>query len=129
MNVKIIALALASSAALAGCSNGAEQIADLESKITEQKQMLTDTVSYFTTTISDMQFQMDSIQAELAKFTAAVSSGGSTKKGTTTPPPPAPTGKIDVTKKGGGDAPQIDVTKKGGGDSPKIDVTKKGGGN
>ncbi|MBI1193300.1 MAG: hypothetical protein GC205_09010 [Bacteroidetes bacterium] len=127
MKIQILALALGTTLAFSSCNSGADQIATLETQLTEQKQALVDTVAYFTTAMSDMQFQMDSINAELAKFTAVVASPGtSTKK----PAAPAkPTGEIDVTKKGGGDAPKIDVTKKGGGDAPKIDVTKKGGGN
>ncbi len=127
MNIKILALVLGASVALTGCNNGAKQIAELETQLSEQKQALTDTVAYFTTTISDMQFQLDSLNTELVKFTSAVSSPG--KKPATPAPAKTPTGQVDVTKKGAGDAPKVDVTKKGGGDAPKIDVTKKGGGN
>ena len=130
MKIQILALAFGTTLALTGCNSGADQIATLETQLTEQKQALTDTVAYFTTTLSEMQFQMDSINAELAKFTAAVSSPGTSSTPANKPAAPAkPAGEIDVTKKGGGDAPKIDVTKKGGGDAPKIDVTKKGGGN
>jgi|GEM_PF-1183500 len=130
MKIQILALAFGSAFALSSCNSGADQIATLETQLTEQKQALVDTVAYFTTTLSDMQFQMDSLNAELAKFTAVVASPGTSAAPTKKPAAPAkPTGEIDVTKKGGGDAPKIDVTKKGGGDAPKIDVTKKGGGN
>jgi len=126
MKFQFLALALGTTLAFSGCNNGADQIASLESQLTEQKQALTDTVAYFTTTLSEMQFQMDSINTELAKFTGTVTGAGSSTKKPAGPVKPA--GEIDVTKKGGGDVPKIDVNKKGGGDVPKIDVTKKGGG-
>ncbi len=128
MNSKLIILALSASVAFAGCSSGSEQVADLESQLKDSQEALADTIAYFNNTISDMQYQMDSMTMVLTTLMPATGSS-STKKPAAPAAPKTPAGQIDVTKKGGGDVPQIDVTKKGGGDEPKIDVTKKGGGN
>jgi hypothetical protein len=74
----------------------------------------------------------ESLQAELSKFSGAVSGGGTTPAAKTPPPPPKP-GTVDVSSKGKGTSePKVDVSKKGSAESkaeePKVDVSKKGKG-
>jgi hypothetical protein len=128
MKLRSLFIAISASALMAGCSSGdASQLTDLQTQLSEQKAALTDTITYYTNMISDLQGQVDSLSAALTALSTPASTSSSKKP--SPPPPPKPDGQIDVTKKGGGDAPKIDVTKKGAGDAPKIDVTKKGGGN
>jgi hypothetical protein len=129
MKKTIGTLAITAAIAMAGCSGDAGQMTELQDKLSEQTKALTDTVGYYTGMIDDLQFQVDSLQAELAKLSGAVSGGGTSSK-PAPPPPPKPSGSVDVSKKGTGEGDvKVDVSKKGSEETqPKVDVSKKGKG-
>ena len=109
----------------------------LETKLNEQKQMLTDTVGYYGGVIDSLNARIESMQEELDALTSVSSISNSTTSGGTKPQSSANTsGTIDVTDRGksaGDDGnKEIDVTTRGkssaGSDDgdKKIDVNQRG---
>ncbi len=124
-------MGLALSLSFASCAGDAGQMTDLQDKLTEKKEALSDTITYYSNELENLRFQVDSLQAELSKFSGEVSGGGtapapSSSKGSGTP------GKVDVGSKGKtGSEPKVDVNSKGDAskkDEPKVNVSKKGQG-
>jgi len=125
MKQSFFALALVGAVAFTGCADAS---ADLQSKITEQKQALTDTIGYYTQQMEDMSFQVDSLQAVLASHAGAVSGGGTAPKAAAPSKPAKPAGSVDVSKKGTTDPVKVDVGKKGTTEPVKVTVSGKGKG-
>lgn len=128
-------LGLALSLSFASCAGDAGQLTDLQDKLTEQKTALSDTITYYSGELENLRFMVDSLQAELSKFSGAVSGGGtapSTSKSSSSGSSNGG-GTVDVGTKGKtGDAPSVDVSTKGSVEAtdkqPKVTVSKKGKG-
>lgn len=125
MKQSFFALALVGAVAFTGCAGAS---AELESKIADQKQALTDTIGYYTQQLEDMRFQVDSLQAVLASHAGAVSGGGTAPKAAAPAAPAKPAGSVDVGKKGTTEPVKVEVGKKGSTEPVKVNVSGKGKG-